>query len=394
MPLFRASSAISVGDLYALIRDKRDVTRSEIGRLTGLSRTAVSSRVRELTARNLVIEREQAVSTGGRPPTLLSFNAAAGVVLTAAIGGSRARLAVCDLAGEVLGSADIDQEPGLGADDLMPDVVKRLDLLLTDSGYTSGQVFGVGLSLPGTVDQQRGCSVDSPVLSGWDGAPLVPYFRQLTDAPVILDNDANVIALAEWRAGAGGFADLLVIKASTGLGAGIIAGGALQRGATRAAGEFGHNKAAAATGRVCRCGDTGCLETVAGGWSLVRTLREEGREVRHLRDVIELAHGGDVLARRLIRDSGRHVGEVLAAAVNLLNPATLVVAGDVAAAYDFFVAGLRETLYGNASTLATRMLQVVPSALGDRAGVIGSAMVVLDHVLGPDAIDTLVTPSR
>ena len=393
MALFRTASATSVGDLYALIRDKRDVTRSGIGKHTGLSRTAVSSRVRELTARNLVIEREQAASTGGRPPTLLSFNAAAGVVLTAAIGGSRARLAVCNLAGDVLVAADIDQEPGLGPGDLMPDVVKRLDLLLADSGFVAEQVFGVGLSLPGTVDQQRGCSVDSPVLSGWDGAPLVPYFRELTGAPVVMDNDANAIALAEWRAGSGRFDDVLVVKASTGLGAGIVAGGVLQRGANQAAGEFGHNKTAAAAKLVCRCGDTGCLEAVAGGWALVRSLRDEGRTVRHLRDVVELADSGDPVARRLIRTSGRHVGEVLAAAVNLLNPAALVVAGDLAGAYDFFVAGLRETLYGNATTLATRTLQIFPSAFGDRAGVIGSAMMVLDHVLGPDAIDALVKPS-
>ena len=110
--MFRTSPATSVGDLYALIRDKRDVTRAEVGKLTGLSRTAVSARVRELTARDLVIERDQAQSTGGRPATLLSFNADAGVVLTAAVGGSRTRLAVCNLAGDVLVSADVDQGPG------------------------------------------------------------------------------------------------------------------------------------------------------------------------------------------------------------------------------------------------------------------------------------------
>ena len=100
MPLFRTASAVSVGDLYALIRDKREVTRAEVGKLTGLSRTAVSARVRELTGRNLVFEREQAVSTGGRPPALLSFNAGAGIVLAAAVGRSRTHLAVCNLAGE------------------------------------------------------------------------------------------------------------------------------------------------------------------------------------------------------------------------------------------------------------------------------------------------------
>jgi predicted NBD/HSP70 family sugar kinase len=340
----------------------------------------------------LVQERELAPSTGGRPAALLSFNADAGVVLSAAIGRSRTRLAVCNLAGDILAGSDIDQEPGLGPDDLMPDVVKGLDALLDESGHRDARVYGVGLSLPGTVDQQRGCSLDSPIMSGWDGVPLAPYFRELTDAPVIIDNDANVIALAERRGERQVFDDLLVLKASTGLGAGIIAGGVLQRGAVQAAGEFGHNRTPAAAGMPCRCGDSGCLEAIAGGWALVRALQQQGRAVGHIRDVVELANGGDPEARRMIRDSGRHVGEVLAGAVNLLNPAVLVIAGDMVGAYDIFV-GLRETLYGNATALATRVLQVVPSSHGDRSGVIGSATMVLDQVLSPAAIDAPLSSS-
>jgi len=387
MPLFRTSTPTSAGQIYALIRDRRDVTRTEIGKLTGLSRTAVSARVASLAAQGLVVERELAPSTGGRPASFVTFNADGGIVLSAAIGRSRTRLAVCNLAGEILAATDIDQEPGLGPDDLMPDIVKRFDALLDDSGHHDDKIYGVGVSLPGTVDTARGCSLEEPIMSGWDGVPLAPYFAELTDAPVILDNDANVIALAERRGERQAYDDLLVLKASTGIGAGIIAGGSLQRGAVQAAGEFGHNKTPAAAGVPCRCGDTGCLEAIAGGWAIVRALQADGRSVGHLRDVVELANSGDPDARRMIRDSGRHVGEVLAAAVNLLNPAVLVVAGDMASAYDIFVAGLRETLYGNATALATRVLQVVPSTHGDRSGVIGSATMVLDHVLSPTAID-------
>jgi predicted NBD/HSP70 family sugar kinase len=389
MAFFRTSTPTSAGEIYALIRDRRDITRTEIGQLTGLSRTAVSARVAALAAQGLVIERELAPSTGGRPASFVTFNADGGVALSAAIGRSRTRLAVCNLAGDVLAATDIDQEPGLGPDDLMPDVVKRLDALLDESGHRDERIYGVGVSLPGTVDRTRGCSLDSPIMSGWDGVPLPRYFAELTGAPVILDNDANVIALAERRGDRQAFDDLLVLKASTGLGAGIIAGGSLQRGSVQAAGEFGHNKTPAAAGVPCRCGDTGCLEAIAGGWALVRALQADGRAVGHVRDVVDLANSGDPDARRMIRDSGRHVGEVLAGAVNLLNPAVLVVAGDMAGAYDIFVAGLRETLYGNATALATRMLQVVPSTYGDRSGVIGSATMVLDHVLSPVAIDAL-----
>ena len=386
----------TTGEVYGLIRARRDTTRTQLAQLTGLSRTAVATRVAALIEIGLVGERELAPSTGGRPATLITFNADAGVVLSVAVGISRTRLAVCNLAGDVLSIGDIDQEVALGPDDLMPDVTKRLDVMLAE--FPGVPVFGVGLSLPGAVDRDRGCSRDSPILLGWDSVELRPYFadlQRLSGVPVVLDNDANAIALGERGGDLRGLDDLLVLKASTGLGAGIIAGGVLQRGATQSAGEFGHNKTAAAQGLPCRCGDTGCLEAIAGGWAVVQALQKEGRSVRHLRDVVELAHGGDAEARRMIRDSGRYVGEVVASAVNLLNPAVLVVAGDVAAAYEIFVAGLRETLYGNATAQATRALQVVPAAHGGRSAIVGGAAMVLDEVLSPQAVDALVAkPSR
>jgi predicted NBD/HSP70 family sugar kinase len=388
MALSGTSVSPTAGEVFAVIRDHGAITRSEIGRITGLSRTAVTARIAALEADNLVIEPEHAASTGGRPAAQLMFNVDAGIVFAVAIGRSRTQLALCNLAGGILATADIDQEPGMGPDDLMPDLVKRLGELLDDSRRRGDRIFGIGLSLPGTVDRHLGASLDSPNMSGWDGVPLAPYFQHLTDAPVVMDNDANVIALAERRFGFADVQDMLVVKASTGLGAGIVMGGRLRRGAVQAAGDFGHSKIAAAAGISCRCGDTGCVEAVAGGWAIVRDLRRDGYGVGHLRDVVALAQSGDAKARSKIRDSGRHVGEVLAAAVNLINPAVLVVAGDMVGAYDVFVAGLRETLYGNASTLATRTLQVVPSVLQERVGIIGCATTVLDHILSPPMIDT------
>jgi predicted NBD/HSP70 family sugar kinase len=388
MRLSRSPKAgATVGEVFALIRDEAVTTRAEIGLITGLSRTAVASRVSSLLAAGLVLDRAEAASTGGRPPARLVFNADAGVVLAAAIGRSRTQLGVCNLAGGVLTMADIDQEVGIGPDELMPDIAKRLEILLEDSGHRPDEVRGVGLSIPGTADTARGCSLDSPTMKGWDGIPLPPYLRQLTSAAIRLDNDANVIVLSERRGQRDRFDDMLLIKASTGLGAGIVAGGVLQRGALGGAGEFGHTKIAAAEGIVCRCGDTGCLEAVAAGWALVREIQQQGRAVGHVRALVDLAVDGDPDARRLIRESGRRMGEVLAGAVNLLNPAALVLAGDMAKAYDILVAGLRETVFGNAGTLATRELQILPSTHGDRAGVIGCAAMILDHVLSAGAID-------
>jgi predicted NBD/HSP70 family sugar kinase len=374
----------SVGEVFALIRARGAVTRTAIAAQTGLSRTAVAARLSVLTESGLVSECQPAPSTGGRPATQLSFNTGAGVVLSVAVGLSRTRLAVSDLTGTALTSTDIDQTVALGPDELMPEVAEGLDTLLRQ--HPGAAVYGVGLSLPGTVDRDRGCSRRSPILRGWDGVPLRPYLEavpRLAGVPVVFDNDANAIALAE----RGDRDDVLVLKASSGLGAGIIAGGVLQRGAAQAAGEFGHNTVAAAQGVSCRCGDTGCLEAIAGGWVVVRELQQQGRSVRHLRDVVELALDGDPEARRMIRDSGRQVGEGIAPAVNLLNPATLVVAGDMAGAYEVYVAGLREALYGNATAEATREREVVAAAHADRSATVGSAAMVLDEVLSAAAVD-------
>ena len=377
----------TAGDVLALIRDGRASTRSEVGRLTGLSRTAVAARVGNLLAAGLVVEGEEGPSSGGRPPVRLRFNSDAGVVLAAAIGRSRTQLAVCDLSGRDLVSVWAEQEVGIGPAELMPRVADQLRHLLDEAGRSTRDVRAFGLSIPGTVDVETGRSVASPVMAGWDGVDLTPALHELADAPVLVENDANAMVLSERHGHLDDYNDLLMVKASTGLGAGIVSGGRLLRGAIGAAGEIGHTKTAAAQGRTCRCGDTGCVEAVAGGWALVQELRSRGRDVEHVRALVELAVDGDAEARHLVRESGRRVGEVLAGAVNLLNPEAIVVGGDMAVAYDIFVAGLRETVYANATALATRELQILPATHEQRAGVVGCASLALEHVLSPGAVD-------
>jgi predicted NBD/HSP70 family sugar kinase len=196
-----------------------------------------------------------------------------------------------------------------------------------------------------------------------------------------------VLARSERLGHAARFQDLLVVKASTGLGLGIIAEGRVVSGHLGGAGEIGHTKVDAAEGRPCRCGDTGCLETLAGGWALVARLSESGGRVEHVRDLVALAQTGDPDAKQLLRESGRQLGEVLAVAINLLNPQAVVLGGDMAAAFDVYAAGVRESVYARASALATRDLQFLPSTFGDRAGLVGCASMALDQVLNPAAVD-------
>lgn len=379
-----SAAPATAGELLELVRTGRAETRSRLRVLTGLSRTAVVARVQSLTAAGLLLAGEELASTGGRPPGGLLFNKDAGVVLAVAIGRSRSQLAVVDLEGTELAADSEDHVVGVGPDELMSRVAGRLRALLRD---IAPPVAAIGLSLPGTVDSARGVSLDSPVMAGWDGIELAPYLSGFGGAPLFVGNDADVLARSELLGRPEGFRDALVVKASTGLGLGIIADGRVVGGHLGAAGEIGHTKLGAAEGLPCRCGATGCLEALAGGWALVGRLADSGREVGHVRELVALALQGDADARALLRESGRRLGEVLAVAINLLNPQAVVIGGDMAAAFDIYAAGVRESVYSRAAALATRNLQILPAAHAERAGVVGCAALALEHVLSPAAVD-------
>lgn len=387
-------SGASAGDLLDLIRSGRATTRGELVRLTGLSRTAVGARIASLADFGLVLEGEEESVTGGRPASTLVLNRDAGLILAVAIGRSRSQMSVCALDGSELASVSRDQEVGLGPDVLMPVVIEHLARMLGELGRTGEEVLGVGLSLAGTVDPVRVVSVDSPALAGWDGVPLSPYLREVTRAPVFFDNDCNVMALSERDGHLLGDDDVLVLKASTGLGLGIVADGRLVRGHRSAAGELGHVKVAAAEGLACRCGDTGCLEAVAAGWALVERMRADGQQVDHVRDLVAQAVRGDGQARSTLRESGRRVGEALGAIVTVLNPRAIVVGGDMAGAFDVFAAGLRDTLFPATTAIAGRDLQVLPSTYGEDAGLVGCVRLALDAVLSPRAVDAELARRR
>ncbi|AIY20180.2 ROK family protein [Pimelobacter simplex] len=374
----------TAGDLFALVRAGRAATRADLGRLTGLSRTAVVARVGALGESGLLRVGADLASTGGRPPGRLEVATDAGTVLAVAIGRSRSQVAVHDLAGAELAASAVDHEIGAGPDAVMPSVADQLAGLLVPG---TPPVLGIGLSLPGAVDAERGVSVETPVMAGWDGVPLAPYLAGVTEAPLLVANDADTLARSEYLGHAARMRDLLVVKASTGIGLGVLAGGRIVAGALGAAGELGHTKVPEASGRPCRCGDVGCLETIAAGWALVARLRESGREVEHVRDLVAHALAGDPEAKQLLRESGRMVGELLAVAINLLNPRAVVLGGDMAAAFDVYAAGVREAVYARSTALATRELQFLPATYGDRAGLVGCAALALDEVLSPAAVD-------
>jgi predicted NBD/HSP70 family sugar kinase len=386
----RLPSLTGAGAILQLIRSGEAVTRADLARQTGLARSTVAQRVDALLANRLVHEVTVAASTGGRPPTVLALNGAAGVVLAADLGATHSRLAVSDLTGEPLAEVAVDMEIADGPEAVLGSVLEHFVDLLAKSNHSAGDVRAIGVGLPGPVSFSTGQAVNPPIMPGWDGFSVPQWFGQHFDAPVLVDNDVNIMALGEhwshWR----DTENLLFVKVGTGIGCGIVAGRQIHRGAQGAAGDIGHIRVSGHDDTVCRCGNTGCLEAVAGGRALARRLTEAGAVAASSRDVVELVRAGDTRAVRMVREAGRSLGEVLAACVNFFNPAVIVIGGDVGEVHEQLLAGVREVTFQRSLPLATQHLLTVPAQLGDRAGVMGAAIMAIEHVLAPAAIDRAV----
>jgi predicted NBD/HSP70 family sugar kinase len=357
------------------LRQHGRISRAEIARRTGLSRSTVSSLVSDLQSDGLVVEREEPGAAhgehGGRPPILLSFDASAGAAVGIDFGHSHVRVAVADLSSTILAERAQPLDTDHAAQEALDVAIELIDEALGEAGVERSRVIGAGLGLPGPVDQTDGVIGSSAILPGWVGVAAAEEMRGRLDVPVVVDNDANLGALAELTHGAGrGASDLVYLKISSGIGAGLILGGRLYRGSGGMAGELGH-VLVDPEGAVCRCGNRGCLETAASTGALLEMLRRSHGELT-VPEMLALARDGDLGCRRVIADAGRVVGSAAAFLFNVLNPQRLIVGGDLAAAGDLLLDGVRSSVRLAALPAAADAARVVAGVLGDRAQVLGA----------------------
>jgi glucokinase-like ROK family protein len=376
-----------------LVRRGKAHSRSALVERTGLSRAVVTQRVNELLARGFLVETT-APSTGGRPPKQLELRADAGHVLVADIGATSIDVAIADATGQVLAHIGEPADVAEGPDPILGQVDDLLARLL-ETHEAPGELWAVGIGVPGPVEFRTGHPISPPIMPGWEGYPVREHFVARHHVPVWVDNDVNIMALGEWRAGlAHGHDDFIFVKVGTGIGSGIVSNGRIHRGAQGSAGDIGHVQVASDDQQVCRCGKLDCLEAHAGGAALAREgtlLAESGESVRlatvladrgriTARDVIRAARAGDPATVRLLDHSAHLVGQTLAGLANFFNPSLIVVGGGVAHAGDAYLATIRQVIYARSTALATRDLLVQISRLGNRAGVIGGASMVLDEL--------------
>ncbi|MEV6521494.1 ROK family protein [Longispora sp. NPDC051575] len=383
------TEAAGAGALLTILRDGRARTRAELMQLTGLARSTVSQRLDALSDQRWIIPSNDAISSGGRPAVAFAFNAGARIVLAADLGATHARLAVTDLATQVLAEHSADVPITDGPEKVLGWLVDAFHRLLDESGHTLDQVCGAGIGLPGPVEHQTGLPVNPPIMPGWDGFDVPGWLGRRLGVPILVDNDVNIMALGEHWAASPEIEHLLFVKVATGIGSGIITEHRLHRGAQGAAGDIGHIRVTTSD-IVCRCGNTGCLEAVASGAALAALLRAAGEDAANSRDVVALVRAGNARAVQLVRQAGRDIGEVLAALVNFFNPGGIIIGGDMADAGEYLLAGVREVVYSRSLPLATQHLSIRVRQLDDRAGVIGASVLVIEHILSPGVIDEAV----
>ena len=379
----------TAGRMLRLIRDGEATTRAELVQLTGLARSTVSQRVDSLIESRLVKESSDGLSTGGRPPAVLAFDQGAGVILAADLGATHSRIAVTDLAGVVLAETASEMDIADGPGPVLDWLEETFHALLAQARRSVGEVRGIGIGVPGPVEFATGRPVSPPIMPGWDGYPIPERFESF-GVPVLVDNDVNIMALGEQWSSWRDCDHLVFVKVGTGIGCGIVADRSIHRGAEGAAGDIGHIRVTDDPSALCSCGNVGCVEAVAGGRALARQMRELGVDAHNSRDVVQLARAGNENAVRLVRQAGRLLGEVLSAITNFFNPAVIVIGGDIAHAHEQLFAGVREIVYQRSLPLATRHLRIVRSDLDDRAGIIGAAVTVIEHVFAPESVDATI----
>jgi glucokinase-like ROK family protein len=388
-----------LGAVLEAVRLGHGTSRAEIARHTGLSRGVVAQRLSDLIGLGLVVDAEIAESTGGRPPRRPRFNGEAGTLLVADIGATSIDVAITDLAGTILASRAEEADVAEGPDILLSRVEELFEEVLAEAARGEAAApWGIGVGVPGPVEFATGRPVSPPIMPGWNGYPVRDRFVERFGVPVWVDNDVNIMALGEWRSGAARYhANVVFVKIGTGIGAGVISDGYLHRGARGSAGDVGHIQVTDDRSVVCRCGNVGCLEALAGGHALARDAEAAAVDGRSpvlaeilanggqlsARDLADGATRGDAVCQELLQRSGLLVGAMLASVVNFFNPSLIVIGGGVASAGDQLLAAVREAVYRRSLPLATRDLLILPSALGGRTGTIGAAAMVADELFSP-----------
>ncbi|MGW4077741.1 ROK family transcriptional regulator [Streptomyces asiaticus] len=360
-----------------LLRKHGPLSRAELGRHSGLSRTTLSDIVTELIESGAVVATAPGTAPRrrGRPVEALTLNPSAGQAIGIDFARRAVHVSAVNVAHEVIGSASEPHDPGLPWEGRIA-LAERLVGTLADGALRLGALNAIGVGVVGPVEDSD-AGPDAGPAQPWPSADLPALLRKRFEAPVLVDNNTRLAALAEatWGAAAGG-QDVLYLRLSHGVGGGLVVAGALHRGAYGLSGEFGHIAVESGDGR-CSCGATGCLETVASVGAVLAAYRRAGGHADGLAALLGALEAGDPVALRTLEAAGTHIGTVLAAVCNAIGPGVIVLGGELAAAGPPLFEPVERALRAHIMPISRDRVDLRPATLGEAGGALGGIALVL-----------------
>ncbi len=373
-----------------LIWRERSISRAAIAQKGELSRSTVSEIVNEILPTGLVAEMGLGESRGGRRPVLLEFQDDACVILGVEMGAAHVAVALTNLRGSVLAWEEREHPVRTDPEGTRALIVELCETCLNGRSNGGSPLVGIGVALPSPFDPSHPDRLSTIVLPEWKGRLGLEDLGERYDVPLLIDNDANLGALAEHWWGAGREVDdFAYIKVATGIGSGHIIGGEIYRGATGVAGEIGHT-AIDPNGKPCICGLRGCLVTLIGTPALIERAKElmdehpgsplVGTEL-DIDNLEQAALAGDALALQVAQEAAEYLGIVVAGLLNLMNPSMVVMGGDLAGLGELLLVPLRETAQSRTLESSVAAAEIRASELGPQSVAMGAATLVLKAAL-------------
>ncbi|MBW4094454.1 MAG: ROK family transcriptional regulator [Acidobacteria bacterium] len=352
-------------------------TQAELSRLTGLSTATVSNIVKSM-------ERDGLVSTApttssGRRALSVTLNGDGAIAVGLDFGRSHVRVVLANMGYHVVAERAVRLPLGHLAEEGIAAASTLLDQLLTEFCIPRSALLGAGAGIPGPIDNRTGTVVQGAILPEWVGINIHEQLEKALKIPVFVDNDANLGALAQVTWGPHGtISNLMFLKIGSGIGAGLILNGAPYYGAVGVTGEIGH-ATIAEHGLICRCGNRGCLETVASTAIMIELLSRGQSSLITTADIIAKAKDRDAATLRVLDDAGVAIGKALANVANLINPEVVVIGGPLAELGDVLLESIRRGLVRHAVPVVGENTTLAMSSLGQNAEALGAASLVFQH---------------
>lgn len=369
-------------------------TRQALAAQLNFSKSKTNQLVAGLIEQGTLIEIGLQSSRGGRCPETIQFNLDLGILIGVDIGATSLNIAIMNLSLNIIiahnESVDVKQGPCV----VLARVLLILKDLLSQAKLTQAQIIGIGIGVPGPIDFENAQLVSPPLMPDWDGFSIRDFMQNDYNVPIFVDNDVNLMALAQSWSLQTNLQNFLVIKIGTGIGCGIICHGEVYRGATGSAGDVGHICVDQA-GPQCRCGNLGCVEAMAAGPAIVKMalkaahngesdllakyINEKG--ILMPEDVGLASRNGDVAANNIIQTAGALIGQMLASVINFFNPSHVFIGGGLILIGPLFLAAIRQSIYQRSLALSTRHIEISYTLLEEQGGVIGAGVLAMQETL-------------